>query len=67
VIPKTATVKRGSSWRVFVVVKGHLEERVVQLGPTLSDNRVGVMQGLTAGEKVANPITAQVIDGLRVE
>jgi membrane fusion protein (multidrug efflux system) len=67
VVPRTALVKRGASWRLFAVVKGHLEERVVQLGPSLPGDRVGIIQGLTAGEKVANPITAQVIDGLRVE
>jgi membrane fusion protein (multidrug efflux system) len=67
IVPTSALVKRGSTWRVFVVVKGRLEERVVQLGPALSGDRTAVVRGVAAGERVASPVTDQVIDGLRVE
>jgi membrane fusion protein, multidrug efflux system len=67
IVPTTALVKRGSTWRVFVVVKGRLEERVVQVGPALSGDRTAILRGVAAGERVANPVTDQVIDGLRVE
>jgi membrane fusion protein (multidrug efflux system) len=67
IVPTTALVKRGATWRVFVVVKGRLEERVVQVGPALSGDRTAILRGVAAGERVANPVTEQVIDGLRVE
>ena len=66
-IPRAAVAKRGSTWRAWVVVKGRLEERVVQRGPDLPGDRVAVLQGISLGEKVASPVTAQVVDGLRVE
>jgi RND family efflux transporter MFP subunit len=67
VVPKLAVVKRGSTWRAWVVVKGRLEERVVQLGPALSGDRVAILRGVTAGEKVASPVDDKITDGLRVE
>jgi hypothetical protein len=67
IVPTTALVKRGTTWRVFAVVKGRLEERVVQLGPALSGDRTAILRGVAAGERVANPVTEQIIDGLRVE
>ena len=67
VVPKTALVKRGSTWRLFVVVKGHLEERVVQLGPELADGKVALLRGAAPGEKVALKVTETVADGVRVE
>ena len=67
VVPKSSLVKRGSTWRLFVVVKGHLEERVVQLGPELADGKVALLRGAVAGEKVALKVTETVADGVRVE
>lgn len=66
-VPKTALVQRGSTWRLFVVVKGHLEERVVQLGPELPGGKVALLRGAAPGEKVAATISERVIDGVRVE
>jgi membrane fusion protein (multidrug efflux system) len=59
VVPKTALSLHGTTWRLWAVVKGHLEERVVQLGPELPGGKVAIADGVKAGEKVA--------DGARVE
>jgi len=67
VVPKAAVQKRGSTWRIWAVVKGALEERVIQLGPEVGGDRVAVQRGLAEGEKVASPVTEQIVDGLRVE
>jgi membrane fusion protein (multidrug efflux system) len=67
VVPKAALAQRGSTWRLWVVVKGHLEERVVQLGPELPGDKVAITDGVKVGEKVAAKVTEQVSDGARVE
>jgi len=64
VVPANALVKRGTTWRLFAVVKGRLEERVVQPGPTLADGSVALLRGAVKGEQVAAPITEQVVDGV---
>lgn len=66
VVPKTAVAQRGTTWRLWAVVNGHLEERVVQLGPDLGD-KFAIADGVKAGEKVAAQVTEQVADGARVE
>lgn len=67
VVPKTALVQRGQTWRLFVVVKGHLEERVVQLGPELAGGKVALLRGAVAGDQIAAKIGEQVTDGVRVK
>lgn len=67
VVPRAATVRRGNTWRLFVVVKGHLEERVVQLGPELPGDQVAVLRGVAAGERVAAKVDELVVDGVKVE
>jgi multidrug efflux pump subunit AcrA (membrane-fusion protein) len=66
-VPKASVVRRGNTWRLFAVVKGHLEERVVQLGPELPGDLVVIARGVSAGEKVAARIDEQVVDGVKVE
>ena len=65
--------KRGTTWRVFAVVNGRLEERVVQRGPELPGGKVALIRGATAGEQVASPIVDakgaildRVVDGVAV-
>ncbi len=53
-------------WRAFVVVKGELEERIVQLGPAPDKDHVSIEQGIKAGEKVVEKIDDKTADGLRV-
>jgi membrane fusion protein (multidrug efflux system) len=67
VVPKTAVSQRGTTWRLWVVVKGHLEERVVQLGPELPGGKIVIVDGVKAGDKVAAQVTDLVADGARVE
>jgi membrane fusion protein (multidrug efflux system) len=67
VVPKSALAQRGATWRLWAVVKGHLEERVVQLGPELPGDKVAIADGVKVGEKVAAKVTEQVADGARVE
>lgn len=50
-VPKRAVVEEDEQSRVFVVVAGRLEERVVALGPGVGD-RVSVRRGVKAGEQV---------------
>ncbi len=66
VIPKTAAVLRGKTWRVFVAQNGQLEERVVQLGPSPGPDQVSIRQGVAAGDKVATTITPAIVDGLKI-
>ena len=66
IVPANALVQRGTTWRLFAVVKGRLEERVVQRGPKLPDGRYALLRGAVAGELVAAPITEQVVDGVAV-
>ncbi|MBK9069948.1 MAG: efflux RND transporter periplasmic adaptor subunit [Myxococcales bacterium] len=64
-VPKTALIKRGMSWRLFVVNGGRAEERVVERGVEVGD-QVAIQSGLTAGERVISPIPEQVVDGVTI-
>jgi membrane fusion protein, multidrug efflux system len=67
VVPRKALSQRGTTWRLWAVVKGHLEERVVQLGPELPGGKVAILDGAKPGEQVAAKVTEQVVDGARVK
>ena len=67
VLPASAVVKRGRTWRVFVAVNGHLEERVVQLGSAPGPGLVSVAKGVKVGDSVAQTITDQTLDGVRLQ
>jgi membrane fusion protein, multidrug efflux system len=67
IVPKDAVVKRGKTWRAFVIKKGEVEERVVQLGPDPSEGQRSIKQGLTKGEKVVAKVTNEVVDGRTVQ
>ncbi|MEO8699166.1 MAG: efflux RND transporter periplasmic adaptor subunit [Kofleriaceae bacterium] len=66
VLPAAAVVRRGKVWHAFVVVKGELEDRIVQLGPQPSKDQVSIVQGVLKGDKVVAKVTEQIVDGLRV-
>jgi RND family efflux transporter MFP subunit len=69
-IPATAVVKRGKTYRAFVVVNGQLEERVVQLGPEPSAQMVSIRSGIVVGDKVitvVNDSKTKITDGMRVQ
>jgi membrane fusion protein, multidrug efflux system len=69
VIPMTAVKKDGATRRVFVLKTGRIEERVVQLGEPLTSEAglIHVVNGLTAGEKIAPKPDAKLRDGLKAE
>ncbi|WP_181234021.1 efflux RND transporter periplasmic adaptor subunit [Enhygromyxa salina] len=62
-VPRAALLARGSTWRAFVAVDGQVEERVVQLGPELDDDRVTIVRGLEAGDSIVGSELAQLHDG----
>jgi membrane fusion protein (multidrug efflux system) len=66
VLPATAAPLHGKTFHAFVVKKGELQERLVQLGPEPERGKVSVIQGVAKGEKVVAKVTAQIVDGLRV-
>ncbi len=66
VVPKSALVRDGDTTRLFAIVDGHVEERVIQAGPTLGE-MVSVAKGLAAGERVVARPDERVSDGIDVE
>jgi hypothetical protein len=66
VVPRKAVVDTDGSLSVFVIVKGHLEQRVVQTGAVLGDD-VAITDGLSKGERVVTSPSPETVDGVRVE
>ena len=66
VVPETAVVKRGKMWHAFVVVKGEVQDRIVQLGAKPAAGQVSILQGVNKGDKIVAKVTEQVVDGVRV-
>jgi membrane fusion protein, multidrug efflux system len=67
VVPEAALVRRGTSWRAFVVTGKRVEERLVQRGPEPAAGQASIIAGIKAGDKLVSPITASVVDGAAVE
>ena len=66
-VPNAALVEHGELQGIFVVTpNGTVEYRLVKTGRTLG-NRVEILSGLAAGEKVAVSQIDQLRDGARVE
>jgi RND family efflux transporter MFP subunit len=66
VVPKTALRKDGETLRAFAIVNNHLEERVVQTGITDGD-KIAILNGLKAGDKIVAQPTDAMSDGQDVE
>lgn len=67
VVPARAVRGEGSRSRVFAVVQGRLEERLVQLGEREGEV-YAVEKGLAKGDRIASTAgAAELRDGLRVE
>jgi membrane fusion protein, multidrug efflux system len=66
VVPARALVHHDENDSVFVVVDGHLVERVVQLGPKVKD-LVAVADGVKKGEQVVVSPPADAVDGVQTE
>jgi membrane fusion protein (multidrug efflux system) len=65
-VPAKALRKDASATRLFAVVNGLVEERLVQTGPE-KDGYVAVLDGLKAGERVVADPGDQVKDGVPVK
>lgn len=64
-VPLTAVRSAAGTPRVFVVANGRIEERIVQLGPTLAD-AVAIVDGLSPNEPVVSRLTDAIQDGIPV-
>src|SRR4029079_16651330 len=66
-IPETAVKHKNRTDRVFVVVDGHLVERVIQKGPAPAPGMVSILKGLAEGDQVVTTADdKQVIDGVKL-
>ena len=66
-VPMSAVLDHGELQGIFVVSpNGNVEYRLVKTGKTFG-NRVEILSGLTAGEKVAISQIDRLRDGARVE
>jgi RND family efflux transporter MFP subunit len=65
-VPKSALYVKNDQTRVFVVASGRIEERVVALGPAFGE-RVSVLRGVGAGDRVVVSDPSQLINGQAVQ
>lgn len=66
VVPASAVKTEGDTTRLFAVVEKHVEERIVQLGPAENDV-VGILKGVSAGERIVAKPGEAISDGVEVE
>jgi membrane fusion protein (multidrug efflux system) len=66
VVPQRSLVARDEVHSVFVVVDGHLVERVVQLGPKVND-LVAIEDGVKKGEQVVVAPPPEAADGVEID
>ncbi len=66
VVPATALVRHREDESVFAVVDGHLEERVVQVGPKVGE-LVAIADGVAKGEQVVVSPPPGAADGVQIE
>lgn len=64
-VPKTALVRRGTSWRLFAVNGRYAEERVVERGIDVGE-QVSILNGVVAGDVVVSVIPPDLVDGATV-
>jgi len=58
-VPADAVAKRRKNFRAFVVKKGEVEERIVQVGPEPAPGQVSILSGLDPGDKVVTGLTVK--------
>jgi membrane fusion protein (multidrug efflux system) len=66
VVPSSAVVHRDENDSLFAVVDGHLQERVVQLGPKVGE-LVAIADGMKKGEDVVVSPPPGAVDGQQTE
>jgi RND family efflux transporter MFP subunit len=65
-VPRDAVSHRGEIQSVFVVENGVARSRMITVGDQ-QDNKVEVLSGLQAGERIVYPVPAGLSDGAKVE
>ena len=65
-VPASAVFERLDKKRVFVVSNGRLEERILQVGPTVGD-RIAVESGVATGDAVVTANVSKLQNGARVQ
>jgi membrane fusion protein, multidrug efflux system len=68
VVPRNALRRSGATWRIYAVVDGAIEERIVQLAGSgePDGDRVALLVGAKGGDLVVSPAGAELRDGMRV-
>jgi membrane fusion protein, multidrug efflux system len=68
IVPRTALRRNGATWRIFAVVDGAIEERIVQLAGSGEPDgeRVALLVGAKGGDLVVSTASAELRDGMRV-
>jgi membrane fusion protein, multidrug efflux system len=66
VVPKEAVIKHGKAWHVFAVVKGELQDRIVQIAPASDPAKLAIVQGVAKGDKIVAKASDQLTDGRAV-
>jgi RND family efflux transporter MFP subunit len=64
-VPATAVKRDALAARVFAVVEGRVQERIVQTAGE-KDGKIGVLVGIKPGESVVDKPSAEVRDGIQV-
>jgi membrane fusion protein, multidrug efflux system len=65
-VPRASLVTRDAQSRLFVVLDGRVEERVVALGPALGE-RIAVLRGVSSNEAVVVSDPLQLQNGQAVQ
>ncbi len=67
VVPRNAVLGFAGIERAFVVNNGVLEDRIVKTGRRLDDDRIEVVEGLAAGDRLVSPATDRMTKGQKVK
>jgi RND family efflux transporter MFP subunit len=66
VVPRDAVLGFAGTERAFVVKNGALEDRIVKTGRRLDNDRIEVLEGLSAGDRLVSPANDRMTKGLKV-
>jgi RND family efflux transporter MFP subunit len=65
-VPREAVLGFAGTERAFVVKNGALEDRIVKTGRRLDNDRIEVLEGLSAGDRLVSPANDRMTKGLKV-
>lgn len=66
-VPRNAVLGFAGIERAYVVNNGVLEDRIVKTGRRLDDDRIEVLEGLSAGERLVSPVSDRMTKGQKVQ